>query len=176
MSYTVVGMFPNNEDAARASDKLSSGGFTQNEYNVSNYRRDSDVEGDGYDYDEDESTSGFWGWLFGEDDNTRKKYSRAGSKSNVVTVYADDLDRAERAKQIMNDMGAVDVNDFTKDSFATGEEFVAPHTTDISEAERARIINKARNDNYVAAAERSYTIRRRTGMTDPMDSQGDAIL
>ena len=176
MSYTIVGMFPNTEDAARASEKLDNNGFSKEDYYISNYRRNVSTDSDlDYEYEEDEKTTGFWDWLFGEDDNSRKRYSYAGTKSNLVTVYTDDINRAEKARDIMNDMGAINVNDFTKEYYPESEEFVNEGvTTDgISEGERARIIAKARYGAYLDN-ERNYTFRKRDGINNTMDSQGDA--
>lgn len=170
MSYTVVGMFPDNEMANTASNKLDNAGFEKEDYTVSKFNRVGDYNQNvGYDYEEDEKTTGFWGWLFGDDEVERKKYSYAGTKSNLVTVYTNDLDRAEKARDIMNDNGALDVNDFTKDYYNT-EEFASPDNN-LTESERARIINKAKNDLYFTNDDRTYSVRSR-GMTNDMDSMG----
>lgn len=172
MAYTVVGFFPNNTDAERASEKLDNNGFSKEDYNVSRYNRSEVIENDlDYDYEEDEKTTGFWDWLFGESDEN-KRYSYAGTKSNIVTVYTDDADRAEKARDIMNDMGAVNVNDFTKDYYPQSEEYINEVTDDgISEGERARILAKARYGAYLDS-DRSYKFRRREGMDGRMDSFG----
>ena len=178
MSYTVVGLFPNNEMADTASNKLDNSGFAKSDYSVSKYQHSGEYNADAdtnYEYEEDEKTSGFWSWLFGEDDSDRKRYSYAGTKSNVVTVYTDDLDRAEKAREIMNDNGAINVNDFSKgyveNNNASDEEFIAPSSNELNRDERARIINKAKNDLYLNPSDRNYTWRQR-GMKDEMDSQG----
>ncbi len=120
MSYTVVGMFPNNELANEASKKLSSAGFPETDYRVSKFRSEGEYANDDYDYEEDESTRGFWDKLFGSDDNyDRKAYSYAGSKSNVVTVYTEDKERAEEASRIMDEAGAISVDDQLSDDFYT---------------------------------------------------------
>lgn len=182
MAYTVVGLFPNNEMAATASGKLDTAGFAKEDYSVSNYNNSGDYDADmtrDFDYEEDEKTTGFWDWLFGDDTDERRKYSYAGTKSNVVTVYTDDLDRAERAREIMNDNGALDVNDVSRDyvSGNTGtevaEEFISTEPNSVNKSERARILNKARNDIYMSPSERSYSWKRR-GMTNDMDSMGNA--
>lgn len=173
MAYTIVGLFPTTEDAAKASDKLDNNGFAKEDYKVSNYKRNEEITNDrDYDYDEDEKTTGFWSWLFGDNDADRKRYSYAGTKSNVVTVYTEDEDRAEKARDIMNDMGALNVNDYTKDYYA-GSEFEGAQPNSLSANERARIVNKARNNDYSIENERSYNFRRRTGINDTMDSTGD---
>lgn len=167
MSYTIVGMFPTNEAADKASDKLDNSGFEKEDYNVSRYSTtgDYDKTSDKYHYEEDEKTSGFWNWLFGDDNDQKNKYSYAGTKSNMVTVYTDDLERAEKAKEIMNDQGAINVNDFTKDRY---KDTNTSH--ELSSDERARIINKAKNNLYFTNENRTYNMRPE-GMDSDMDSQ-----
>ena len=168
MAYTVVGMFPTNEAADRATRELDSAGFGKENYSVSRYSTSGEYDPVlGYDYEEDEKTGGFWNWLFGDDDKSRNKYSYAGTKSNVVTVYADSEDNAEKARDIMNQSGALDVNDITKDRY--GESTTAD--TSLSEKERARIISKAKNNLYLTGDTRNYSIRTR-GMSNEMDSLG----
>ncbi|AYO57655.1 hypothetical protein CO230_05675 [Chryseobacterium sp. 6424] len=169
MSYTVVGMFPTTEEADRASAKLDSAGFGKQDYQISRYSTTGEYT-EGSEYDEDEKTSGFWDWLFGDNDNDRKKYSYAGTKSNIITVYTNTADRAEKARDIMNDAGAINVNDFTRDRYA-GEEYVSPDNN-LTEDERARIITKAKNDLYLTSENRTYNYRNR-GMMNDMDSAGN---
>ena len=170
MSYTIVGMFPTTEAADKASHKLDNAGFEKEDYKVSRYSTTGDYDPEfGYDYEEDEKTTGFWDWLFGDDDSSKNKYSYAATKSNLVTVYTDDADRAERAREILNEEGALDVNDFTKDRYTT-EEFSSPYNN-LTSDERARIINKAKNNLYLTDDYRTYNLRNR-GMTNEMDSLG----
>ncbi|MCP2038127.1 hypothetical protein [Chryseobacterium sp. HSC-36S06] len=168
MPYTIVGMFPTNEAADQASDRLDNAGFEKEDYKVSRYSTTGNYDPEfGYDYEEDEKTSGFWNWLFSDDDTTKNKYSYAATKSNLVTVYTDDAERAEKARDIMNEQGALDVNDFTKDRYS-GESDSANH---LSSDERARIINKAKNNLYMTDDNRNYSFRNR-GMSNDMDSLG----
>ena len=169
MSYTIVGMFPTNEAADRAAHELNAAGFEKENYNVSGYSTTGDYDPDlEYDYDEDEKTTGFWDWLFGDDENNRSKYSYAGTKSNMVTVYADNAEHAEKARDIMNEQGALDVNDITKDRYTTEQN---SDKNNLSQKERARIINKAKNGLYLTDDTRNYSFRNR-GMTNEMDSLG----
>ncbi len=169
MSYTVVGMFPTNEEADKASAKLDNAGFGKQDYQISRYTTTGEYT-EGSEYDEDENTSGFWNWLFGDDENERKKYSYAGTRSNILTVYTNTADRAEKARDIMNENGALNVNDFTRDRYS-GEEFVSPDNN-LTSDERARIIAKAKNNLYMTTDNRTYNFRNR-GMTSDMDSAGN---
>lgn len=167
MSYTIVGMFPTNEDADQASNELNNAGFQKEDYQISRYSTTGEYHQNrpDYDFEEDEKTTGFWNWLFGEDEDQKKKYSYAGTKSNLVTVYTEDISRAEKARDLMNENGAINVNEFTRDRFST------PEKNDISSEERARIIAKAKNNLYFTNENRTYSISTR-GMESDMDSQG----
>ncbi|WP_226064496.1 hypothetical protein [Kaistella polysaccharea] len=171
MSYTVVGMFPTNEDADKAANQLDHSGFSKDDYKVSRYSTtgDYDKTSANYQFDEDEKTSGFWNWLFGDDEDEKNKYSYAGTKSNLVTVYADDMSQAEKARDIMNAEGAINVNDFTKDRYEGTHK--TTKSTDLSEEKRARIISKAKNNLYFTNEERFYNVKD-NGMENDMDSQG----
>lgn len=168
MSYTIVGMFPNNEDLDKVAEQLDSAGFPREDYKISRYSTSvlEDSTSTNYDYKEDEKTTGFWNWLFGDNEDDRNKYSYAGSKSNIVTVYTTDLDRAEKAKEIMNKEGAINVNEFTKERY--------PETStknDLTEAQYARIISKAKNNLYFTDGDRFYDTASE-GMESDMDSEG----
>lgn len=169
MSYTIVGMFPNNEDVDKVADQLNSAGFPKEDYNVSRYSTSvlDDNNSKNYNYKQDEKTSGFWNWLFGDNEDDRSKYSYAGTKSNIVTVYTNDMDRAEKAREIMNDEGAINVNEFTKERYPD----TTAKSTELSEKERARIISKAKNNLYFTDGDRFYDTAS-DGMESDMDSEG----
>lgn len=172
MACTVVGMFPTNEDADNAAVQLDQSGFAKEDYTVSKYSTTGVYEKNSSDYhfEEDEKTGGFWNWLFGDDELEKNKYSYAGTKSNLVTVYTNDLDRAEKARDIMNDQGAINVNEFTKDRYENNVSTKKSH--DLSEQQRARIISKAKNNLYFTEEQRFYTVKDE-GMENDMDSQGN---
>lgn len=171
MSYTIVGMFPNNEDLDKVANQLNRAGFPTEDYNVSRYSTKGlgDKNSSDYQYKEDEKTTGFWNWLFGDDEDEKNKYSYAGSKSNIVTVYTEDIDRAEKAREIMNDEGAINVNEFTKERYANTDTTTKPN--DLTEKERARIISKAKNNLYLTDGDRFYDSAS-DGMESDMDSEG----
>ena len=85
MSYTVVGMFPTTEAAEKASSKLASAGFGKEDYQISRYSTTGEYT-EGSEFDEDENTSGFWNWLFGDNNNDRKKYSYAHQTLSLIHI------------------------------------------------------------------------------------------
>ena len=52
----------------------------------------------------------FFSSLFGGGDDA-DRHSRVGDRSSIVTVHAQSEDEAERAADILDDNGAVDVNE-----------------------------------------------------------------
>jgi uncharacterized protein (TIGR02271 family) len=64
----------------------------------------------------------FFSNLFGtDDDDTRHKYTEAGRKGTVVTVHARSESEAQQALTILDNYGAVDVNEWSgQDSTSTG--------------------------------------------------------
>jgi hypothetical protein len=88
MDYTVIGFFNEKDQAQKASRKLHNDGFTETQVDISPFRTEGTYTGKDYEYEEEENTSGFWGRLFGDDDDSRERHSRVGARMNVVTVYA----------------------------------------------------------------------------------------
>lgn len=175
MAYTIVGMFPNKEEARIAQNQLSNEGFHEENYRVSDYRHEGDLDEKyerNFEYEEDEKTTGFWDWLFGEDEDEKERYSYAGSRNNMITVYADNLEQANKARDIMNEVGAINVNEFYEDYFRKNQR-TSTTDNDISEEKRARIIAKAKNNLYFTDETRNYKWRRGEGMTTDMDSMGN---
>jgi uncharacterized protein (TIGR02271 family) len=114
MNYTIVGMFNDKNDAETASKKLSNDGFSDSNVDVSHFKTQGDYKNDDYHYNEDKNTSEFWNWLFADDDDNRERHSRVGARTNVLTVHAKDRKEAEKATRIMDNCGAVDVDEYDR--------------------------------------------------------------
>lgn len=121
MKYTVIGLFKDRADTKKAVDKLQSKGIDKSHIDVSPYRTEGEYAGDDYDYEKNEKNEGFWNWLFGSDSHDRERYSRAGARSHVVTVYTKDRSEAVRSSEILDESGAQDVNDFNKTKRTSGD-------------------------------------------------------
>jgi len=113
MAQTVIGFFDNAEEARKAVSQLEGIGLDRSqvdvrensgaEYSASSSERSSDSEG---------GIKGFFKSLFGDDDDEAERYSRVGSSSrSIVTVHAQSEDQAERAADILDDCGAIDVDE-----------------------------------------------------------------
>ena len=144
MALTVVGVFDNATEAQEAVEALVSDGFSRSSIDMSatksdTYSDDNDMSGRGnVAPDRNRNTSGtmaeevvddtkdvgsgignFFSSLFGGGDDA-DRYSRVGDRSSIVTVHAQSEDEAERAADILDDNGAVDVNERDAQHGGTG--------------------------------------------------------
>jgi stress response protein YsnF len=124
MAQTVIGFFDSANEAREACEMLKRQGFTDGQIDL---RTNSSAGGNeqligGQKMDDtgrrdqsDESESGitrFFKNLFGGDDDEADRYTRVGSSSGaIVTVHANSGDEAERAADILDENGAVDVDE-----------------------------------------------------------------
>lgn len=114
MNYTILGLFENKSQTETAVSKLTSKGMDRSNIDVSPYRAEGDYEGKDYDYDRNEKNEGFWNWLFGNDSKEKEQYSKAGARSHLVTVYANDRPEAVRASETLDEAGAKDVDEIVR--------------------------------------------------------------
>lgn len=115
MAQTVVGFFDSAAEAQDAVDQLVSEGFSRDNIDLSTQSLSTTTDASrSYRDDDDDNKGGIGGFfrsLFSDDDDDREKYSTVGSRSSIVTVHAMDSDEAERAADILDDAGAVDVDE-----------------------------------------------------------------
>lgn len=120
MQHTVVGLFDDREEAQDAISELMENGFTQEDIDLSNRRMGTDTDTD-IDTAADSTTgastgigdriANFFNSLFGDDEETNRSYTYAANEADaILTVHADSRERAEQAREIMDDNGAIDVN------------------------------------------------------------------
>ena len=144
MALTVVGVFDNASEAQEAVEALVSDGFSRSSIDMSatqsgTYSDDNTISTGGSAVpDRNRNTSGtmaeevvddtkdvgsgignFFSSLFGGGDDA-DRYSRVGDRSSIVTVHAQSEDEAERAADILDDNGAVDVNERDAQNGGTG--------------------------------------------------------
>lgn len=112
MAQTVIGVFDDASEAQAAIDQLTSAGFSRDSIDLS-ARNTSDSTTTTRTDDDNESGIGkFFRSLFGDDDNdTTRKYETVASRGSIVTVHAQTEDDAERAADILDEAGAVDVDE-----------------------------------------------------------------
>lgn len=155
---TVIGIFDNASEAQQAVDQLISSGFSHSNVDLSANKEENTTDSGALIPDRHANTSGtrteevvddtkdvgssignFFSNLFGgDDDDDTKKYAQVASGSSVVTVHTETDEEAERAADILDENGAIDVNEraATYDSLTTapsasmGAAFVDPTPSD----------------------------------------------
>ena len=113
MAQTVVDIFDKTSNAQDAMDALVSKGFDRSNIDMSagnsaaNSTKDFKLDNQ----EEESGVSKFFKNLFGSDDDSTDRYNNITAKSEaIVTVYATSADEAEKAADIMDDNGAVDLD------------------------------------------------------------------
>lgn len=119
MDQTVVGMFDTAAHAQQAAQKLATAGFALDGVDVSNAKdttSDSNYQNTRSNTAEQDKdgVSGFFSSLFGGDDSddTAQRYRHvARSTGSIVTVHCHEAGHAQKAAKILDEAGAVDVNE-----------------------------------------------------------------
>lgn len=122
MAQTVIGFFKDASGAQKAVDRLESKGISRQQVDVSQSEyldATADVEG--------RNTNKFtdlFNKLFGHDSDDAKRYSTIGQRNvTLVTVHATSNELAEEAADVLDDCGALDVDEHGRDSgFSSGTE------------------------------------------------------
>lgn len=112
MKQTVVGLFDKSSDAQKAVEQLLNSGFSNDSVDISagalnsGTNTTSSLSSD----DNESGVSKFFKNLFGNSD--ADKYTKVASRSNsIVTVITQSDDEAERAADILDENGAVNVDE-----------------------------------------------------------------
>jgi len=122
MSQTVIGIFESSSKAQEAVEELVDAGISRDRIDVSTNNSSSSYSSDSStsasnrtvsDSDDHESgISKFFKSLFGDDDDDADKYTKVASRAqSIVTVHAQSSDEAERVADVLDDNGAVDVDE-----------------------------------------------------------------
>jgi len=115
MAQTVIGFFDDAAEAQRAVQQLVSNGFDRDRIDVSSGNNSGAVStsgNTGNHPDQENGITRFFKNLFGDNDDEAERYSRVGMRSNsIVTVHAQSSDEAERAADLLDDYGAINVNE-----------------------------------------------------------------
>jgi uncharacterized protein (TIGR02271 family) len=121
MSQTVVGIFEHASQAQEAKAYLIANGFNSQNIDIntiagSNYGESTgSEEGSGI----GDRISHFFSSLF-DDENDAQSHSEAARRGTTVTVYTTTEDQTMQAVQVLDNFGAVDVNDFAQSARNTG--------------------------------------------------------
>ena len=115
MASTLAGVFDDYDDAERARDRLSSAGFARDAVQITP-ERSAWGSGDptwGGRTEQSGGLRGFFASLFGsDDDESHGHYSEAVRRGNIVlTVTLHDDSQIDRATEILEECGAIDVDE-----------------------------------------------------------------
>ncbi len=122
MSQTVIGIFDYTSEAQEAVSYLVNNGFSRSDIDISS--RGAETEGtsttaDDYDDNTNSGVGGFFSNLFGTNEEA-DKYTQVGRKGSIVTVHAKSSQEAESAAKILDNYGAIDVDDRAQQYKSTG--------------------------------------------------------
>lgn len=114
MANTVVGIFEKAIDAQQARSYLLANGFSSSEVDITTSSYDSDtivpaVKKDNEDFGD--RIGNFFKDLFDGDEDESRRYSEAARRGTIVTVHTASAEGAETAANILDQYGAVNVND-----------------------------------------------------------------
>lgn len=110
MSHTVVGVFDTSNEAQTALQKLVSTGIARESIDIKpRTATDDGDEDEGF----GESISNFFSNLFGNDERTERYSNYARTTGAIVTVHARTAQEAEHAATILDEHGAVDLDERT---------------------------------------------------------------
>ncbi|RYE28865.1 MAG: DUF2382 domain-containing protein [Sphingobacteriaceae bacterium] len=113
MSQTVIGIFDYTSEAQEAVSYLTSNGFSRDSIDLSTRAAMEGVTSTETTETEEthDGISSFFSNLFGSDHEDSQKYSQVGQHGAIVTVHAKTADEAENAAKILDNYGAIDVNE-----------------------------------------------------------------
>lgn len=109
MTQTVIGIFEKGIDAQTAVQKLESSSISRQNIDIANPSATSDRVQSGT-VENTDGVSNFFSNLFGGNDDA-KKHTEVARRGWVVTVHANTKQEAERVAEILDNSGAVDVDE-----------------------------------------------------------------
>lgn len=107
MSHTVVGVFDTSNEAQVALQQLKSNGISRDNIDIAPQTPSGSSDND------DDSIGGFFRSLFGSDDKTDRYANYARKTGAIVTVHAKSAQEADRAADILDEFGAVNLEERT---------------------------------------------------------------
>ncbi|CAN5365743.1 hypothetical protein BH23BAC1_BH23BAC1_20340 [soil metagenome] len=111
MAHTVIGIFENTQNAHQAAEKLKSNGFSDNNIDISNHSDDQNLSREDDKNVQGDSISRFFNSLFGDNDESRYYSEVSRNSQSIVTVHATSNEEAQQAVKILDEYGAVDIDE-----------------------------------------------------------------
>jgi stress response protein YsnF len=137
MAQTVIGIFNERDEAREAVQELTRNGFTQSDVDVSN---EGILTDDASEREEDdtfgERVERFFRNLFDDDDESNR-YTTAARSRFIVTVTARSSEEAMLASRILDEEGAIDVDE-DREAIGSKERSASLDTSDRTTADAGR--------------------------------------
>ena len=130
MANTVIAIFEKAEQAQSAQNHLLTQGFSQSQVNIKTASYKSETQKpveDEQEHDFIESITAFFKDLFGADHKDITHYTEAGRHRTIVAVHTDTSEEAEQVSRILDDYGAIDVNETSGSYFPENEKTSGSH-------------------------------------------------
>lgn len=177
MGQTVIGFFKDSSDANKAVSQLESKGISRQQVDVSRGQYlDATADREGRNTNK---ITDFFNKLFGHDSDDAKRYSTIGqSDVSIVTVHAASHDMAEDIADILDDCGALDVDEHASRSGQTGStrtERMSDTGSDQGSIRRSEDRIEERSDRTMGNIRRRSRIIDRT-IEDDYRLRGDSPL
>ena len=112
MTKTVVAIYNSMNEVQNAKNQLLNNGFSSNDIDISSgnaYPANSDSEESG--------VSRFFRNLFGNNDDKRERYLKVAEQNYLITVHAHSDEEAQKATKLLDDYGAIDVDENYQKNF-----------------------------------------------------------
>jgi len=142
MTHTVVGLFDSKSEAQSAMTQLVAQGFAKENIDLSNRAASgaSGSTGTSANYNDNsvgDSIGNFFSSMFGSDSPDASRYSSVASETEaVLVVQTESNERANIAARILDDAGAVDVDERTGGSQQNQQQFAQGGTASTSNTAR----------------------------------------
>ena len=178
MALTVVGIFDDASQAQQAVAALVNKGFSQSNIDISAGHSTGTTDTDSAFPDRHVNTSGtrteeviddakdvssgiggFFSSLFGSDEDDSRRYSTVADRGSVVTVHAQTEDEAERAADILDDNGAVDVDERANEYGYGSTTGVSAVDTGLTDTSRPAVTD---NDQTIKVIREDLEVGKRT--------------
>lgn len=150
MSHTVVGVFDTSNEAQTALQQIVSKGIDRGRIDIAPQTSSANDR-----EEDDDSIGNFFSNLFGSDERS-KKYSSYARTGSIVTVHAKTKQEAEMAADIMDEYGAVNLDERASTT-ATGP--AARNTTSATDTTRR---DTTTSDTSIPIIEEEMKVGKRT--------------
>ncbi|MDQ3394181.1 MAG: YsnF/AvaK domain-containing protein [Bacteroidota bacterium] len=114
MGQTVIGVFEDSSSARKAVEQLTSSGISRSSIDISENDKNQSSTTDAGTHEED-SISRFFNNLFGNNDQSKYYSEVTRGSSSLVTVHAQSNDEAQRAVSVLDEYGAIDIDERAAD-------------------------------------------------------------